>query len=1034
LFKKLALSIILLLSIAQPSLALQFKLRPGGVAARGEENSRKKTMHILALRIRFQREDSDDPNTTGNGWFDLSDNSKEERINPAPHDSTYFDRQLKALANYYKTVSKGNLSITYEVFPQGEDSSYLLSHPMAYYNPLTSQEATDKKLAEFFRDAISVADTSDTTLHFADYDAFVIFHAGVGGDVSFYYDPTPRDLPSAFFNLEDLRKYLGEGNPNYQGIAVDLSPNGETTYVQEGLWLPETENQEGYEIGLTGIFAKLFGHQLGLPNLYNTLDGSSGIGQWGLMDMGCWNVDGLIPAQPCAWSKVFLGWVKPLVVSNQDSVKIAASGLKSGRTEVVKVPINSQEYFLIENRQRDVYGDDTVCVWEGGVLTSVDEYDWGIPDSSITPGPGILIWHIDETIIEAKLADNLVNSDPLHRGVDLEEADGFQDIGHIIEGYYITYGMPEDAFYKGNKSKNYRNTFTPSTRPNTNSNSGACSHIYITDFSPRDSVMSFNVHIDYSQPGWPNYTGGSMGNASPLFGDLKYDVGHQEVITHTIDGKILAWKWDGTKVIPNSDSTYIVGASNETTWVSAAIFAEVEDSIFCPPALANLNRDPDLEIIAGTGRGKVYAWKPTDEDGDGRADTLFSVSLVNKIRSISVADVDSPQGRNEIIALTSYPIVLTPGGEILSAAPPVKGVTYSQELAFADVDSDGTSEIIAGLYDGTEGQVLVYDLNEGEKGTIHTNRDQIVTHLAAADINRDGIIDIVGTTSNGGVFAGKALGDSAAYWFYLTGDPYLSSPALGDIDGDGYLEIVLSGANKVYAFNYNGTLVTNFPITISRSQPLGPLNSSPALADVDGDGRIEIVVGSPERELLAFHSDGSEVKGWPLSCGGPVSSSPAFLDVDNDDSLEVMVGSDDGWLYMWRLPPEYDPEVIPWPMRDYDVAHTSWYQGIYPEIPPPTKPFFSPKLAYNWPNPFSEYTHIRYWLGEEAQVNIKIFDLAGNLIDQFSGDDDLFWNDVEWRGKNSHGKDVTSGVYLCRIEAKRGSQKKVAFVKMALVR
>jgi len=987
-------------------------------------------MHILALRVRFQWEDPDDPNTTGDGWFDLSDNSKEERINPAPHNRSYFDRQLRALANYYQTASEENLILTYEVFPQGEDSSYLLPHPMAHYNPLTSEEATDRMLAQFFRDAISVADTADTTIHFADYDAFVIFHAGVGGDVSFYYDPTPKDIPSAFFNLEDLRKYLGDNDPNYQGIAVDIAVNEDAFYVQEGLWLPETENQQGYEIGLTGIFAKLFAHQLGLPNLYNTLDGSSGIGQWGLMDQGCWNVDGLIPAQPCGWSRVLLGWVEPLVIYNQDNIKVAASALKSGLAKAVKVPINSREYFLIENRQRDIYDDDTVCVWEDGVLTSVDEYDWGIP------GSGILIWHIDENVIEAKLADNLVNSDPLHRGVDLEEADGFQDIGHIIEGYYITWGMPEDAFYQGNKSKNYRNAFTPSTMPNTNSNSGACSHIYITNFSPRDSVMSFNMNIDYSQPGWPNYTITSIGDGSPLFGDLNYD-GHQEVVTYTADGKIFAWKWDGKKVISNSDSACIGGANNETTWVQVAIFAEVDDSIFCPPALADLDGDGDLEVIAGTGGGRVYAWSPTDQDGNGRADTLFSVSLGEKIWSISVADVDSPQGRNEITAMTSHPIVLAPNGQILSDTSGIVGAGYSHQPIFADVDTDGRKEIIVGMktiVPNSNSYVYIYDFNENEKGKIHTDVEEDIFHLAGGDINRGGIIDIVGTTSGGGVFAGKALGDSAAYWFYPTGDPYLSSPALGDIDDDGYLEIVLSGANKVYALNYNGTLVTNFPILISRSQPVGPLKSSPVLADVDGDGGIEIVVGSPDGELLAFHSDGSEVKGWPLSCGGPVSSSPTFLDVDNDDSLEVMVGSEDGWLYIWRLPTEYDLDKIPWPMQGYDVAHTGFYQCVYPDILPP-KIFFSPDLAYNWPNPFSDYTHIRYWLGETAEVNIKIFDLAGNLVDEFPGPGlPKTENEALWYGRNNHGKDVASGVYLCRIEAKRGDQKKVAFVKIALVR
>lgn len=1020
--KRIALFIPLLL-IAQPSEAIQFKFWPGGVSTRRKELAGEKitpqTMHILALRVRFQKEDPDDPNTTGDGTFDLSNNSKEERINPAPHNRSYFERQLESLKNYYQTVSEGNLNLTYHVFPQEEDSSYLLPHLMAYYNPLTSAEATDRRLAELFRDAVVVADTADTTIHFSHYDAFVIFHAGVGGDVSFYWDPTPKDIPSAFFNLDDLRKYLGGGDPNYQGIAVDIAVNEDTFYVREGLWLPETENQQEYEIGLNGVFAKLFAHQLGLPNLYNTLDGNSGIGQWGLMDQGCWNVDGLIPAQPCAWSKVFLGWVEPLVVYNKDSVKVATSALKSGIAKAVKVPINSREYFLIENRQRDICSDDTVCVWEEGVLTSVDEYDWGIP------GSGILIWHIDENVIEEKLADNLINSDPLHRGVDLEEADGFQDIGHIIEGYYITYGMPEDAFYKGNKSKNYRNAFTPSTRPNTNSNSGAYSHIYITDFSSQDSVMSFKVGVDYNQPGWPEQVGTCSGEFFPTFGDLDGD-GRIEILAATPEGKIYAWKAEGTPL----------------SYDSTGLFVDVMDSLLCSPTLADLDEDGDLEVVEGTGKRMIYAWR-VNFNGEAEPLSGFPVHLDSlyqqKVVGISIGDLTSDYDGPEIVIKTlgESPAILSANGEILTPAGPSVGVGFTSNVVLCDVDDDGWMDIcqgVIGSYPQAQSCVTINDYENEHKGTITIPSKSHIIHLAAGDINRDGIIDIVGTTSDGGVFAGKALGDSSAYWFCSTYDPHLSPPALGDIDADGYLEIILSGDNKIYAFNYNGSLVTNFPIAISRSHPVGPLNSSPALADVDGDGKIDIVVGSPQGELFAFHSDASKVKGWPLSCGGPVSSSPAFLDVDNDDSLEVMVGSEDGWLYIWRLLVGYNPDKIPWPMRDYDVAHTGFYQGIYPQISP-AKLFFSPDLAYNWPNPFSDCTHIRYWLGEEASVEIKIFDLAGNLIDQFSGAGySKTENEVLWYGKNSHGKDVASGVYLCRIEAKSGNQKKVAFVKMALVR
>ena len=113
-------------------------------------------------------------------------------------------------------------------------------------------------------------------------------------------------------------------------------------------------------------------------------------------------------------------------------------------TVILKVPINSKEYYLVENRNRDVNkdGETVTYISNGnvltksfaadsdkfssydvsdinGVVTDVDEYDWGLP------GSGILIWHIDENIIDDNLTDNSINAGA-KKGVFVEEADGVQ--------------------------------------------------------------------------------------------------------------------------------------------------------------------------------------------------------------------------------------------------------------------------------------------------------------------------------------------------------------------------------------------------------------------------------------------------------------------------------------------------------------------------------------------------------------------------------------------------------------------------------
>ncbi|MEJ2628484.1 MAG: hypothetical protein P8078_08005 [bacterium] len=382
------------------------------------ETSKNDTITILAFMVEFIQHD--DSLTTGDGTFMLT--VEDPVVDPPPHNQTYFKNQLTALSSYYKSVSAGKLVLTGTVFPE----ILKLNNTMGYYNSEESENGIDKGLVELFRDAIQAADVAGAL--FSHYDSYIIFHAGVGNDFAFDYDPTPHDISSAFLDLDKLRRYLAQGDPNFQGIEVENS----SFPVQEGIILPETQNQEDgqyfYEIGLLGTMSIMYGFQLGLPALWNTETGRSGIGMWGLMDQGSGNYMGLIPAEPCAFSKVLLGWETPIIITQQNNVKIACSRSVESH-KIYKVPINDHEYFLIENRQYDTNGDSvttgrtssgaqvifrgdgTINMEKNGVITSVEEYDYGLP------GSGILIWHIDEKVIRSTIEDNRINADKNQRGV-----------------------------------------------------------------------------------------------------------------------------------------------------------------------------------------------------------------------------------------------------------------------------------------------------------------------------------------------------------------------------------------------------------------------------------------------------------------------------------------------------------------------------------------------------------------------------------------------------------------------------------------
>jgi len=300
------------------------------------------TLRIVAIRVEFIEDGSE--LTTGNGRFDLSGfpspNSDDLIFDPPPHNKLYFEDHLTALKNYYFSVSKGNLVLQSMVYPDASVESYQLPQQMDYYNPNTTDEILDQRLAELMRDAFTTADNQDN-IDFSQFDVFMVFHAGVGKDIAFDLDPTPKDIPSVFLNLSDFRKNLGNGDPSFQGIPV----NNNTFFIPEGIILPETENQEGIQFGLNGTIALMVGFQLGLPNLFNTDTGEAGIGAFGLMDQGSGNFFGLLPAQPCAWSKVYMGWETPVILREGISIEVVTALVKNGQ-RIIKVPISAKEYFF----------------------------------------------------------------------------------------------------------------------------------------------------------------------------------------------------------------------------------------------------------------------------------------------------------------------------------------------------------------------------------------------------------------------------------------------------------------------------------------------------------------------------------------------------------------------------------------------------------------------------------------------------------------------------------------------------------------
>lgn len=126
--------------------------------------------------------------------------------------------------------------------------------------------------------------------------------------------------------------------------------------------------------------------------------------------------------------------------------------------------------------------------------------------------------------------------------------------------------------------------------------------------------------------------------------------------------------------------------------------------------------------------------------------------------------------------------------------------------------------------------------------------------------------------------------------------PTDGAPAFGDIDGDGVGEIVVTthvsstfASGKIYAFETDGTDVTGFPVTT-----VGGGVRSPVLADIDGNGTLEIIIAVrawPEGLIYVFNGDGTVFPGWPVRMDYIPGSAVAVGDITGDETPEIVAES-----------------------------------------------------------------------------------------------------------------------------------------------
>ncbi len=301
-----------------------------------------------------------------------------------------------------------------------------------------------------------------------------------------------------------------------------------------------------------------------------------------------------------------------------------------------------------------------------------------------------------------------------------------------------------------------------------------------------------------------------------------------------------------------------------------------------------------------------------------------------------------------------------------------------------DLDLDGQLDFVVATWHFSDSN-RIYAYHGGNQTVMWSKRlDDVVYHgTAVADLDKDGKPELIIGDYSGKLRVLKGEnGDSV--WTYNTGT-YIGSPvSVGDIDGDGFCELVFTSSYKVYALNHDGTLLWQFTIPSYNSSFRGV-----ALSDINNDSHPDVIFGTSAGQLIALNGpDSQPIFNMDLAAhyGAELDfdHAPVVGDFNSNDTLDIFIvgGKTDYPAFQTNYGRGYAVELGKgtgpfWPMFQFDVHRTGnlcvlQNADIHEVI---NQPF----LVYPNPSKAGEYLYLNYQ-GQGHPIHVCISDLTGRVI------------------------------------------------------
>jgi hypothetical protein len=377
------------------------------------------------------------------------------------------------------------------------------------------------------------------------------------------------------------------------------------------------------------------------------------------------------------------------------------------------------------------------------------------------------------------------------------------------------------------------------------------------------------------------------------------------------------------------------------------------------PNLTDIDCDGLPDLFIGRVEGTVMRYEVTAKVGDGPpvfrqvSDRFENIEIVGQIGSLHGAntldfhDYDGDNDQDLFWGDFFEPGLLLIENTGTCSEPVLQGVPVSfppeaplstsgyNAPAFSDIDSDGVEDLLVGVLGGafnpnlTSAENFYFLKGEGE-GKFKLETTHFVTTVdvgresnpAFADLDGDGDQDLI--LSNkieptnfdlGRSYYFENVGTATAPSFHLVDtlalEPsYHNAPALADLDADGDLDMLVGTWNQGVAF-YRNTGTATAPLLVAENTSFLKLtrgsNSTPSLVDIDADGDLDLFIGEASGTLNFYLNEGDAsvpdfvlVSDEYLDIDIGRRSAPTFADLDGDGDFDLIVGREAPGLAYYR--------------------------------------------------------------------------------------------------------------------------------------